>query len=226
MAGTAALTALLLVGIGWLTDLCHTFHAVLIGLAVVGLLPFLLVAGGLLMCLLSMVLAGAAGGHGADAGSGLAEGGFRLIVPYYRFLARQRHPVTLGAAIGLPLGVLLLWVLLAVFVLPGEAATVAILAKTKERIEQQSRKTHQFPEASPDGKLLDTALGGQREGAVEDGFGRALHYERSGTGLLAGYRFTSLGFDGEWLRALTELAGKPTLSARLGGIKSMSCIAP
>jgi hypothetical protein len=246
MGGIAVLTTLFLVAVGWWTGLRQALHGVLLGVAVLGLLPFAIIFGGLLAALLFAVLVGLHGGGDAGPGGLIAEGGMRLLIPYYRFLARQRHPAVLGVALGLPLSGLVLWALLSLFVLPGEARTVVILADASRRIEQEYRQTRHYPLPIADGTLAELSPGGAHAGATLDGFGRPLRYQLSGTGPFAEYRLISLGFDGapgrddlcisggtrlsnlrkqavRLIQALADVTGRPTLAAQVAGIRNLSC---
>jgi len=55
-----------------------------------------------------------------DLSQVVGDGGFWLSKVYYRFLARQRHPVLLGGVTGFVLGGLLLWLFIGVFIFPKE----------------------------------------------------------------------------------------------------------
>jgi hypothetical protein len=196
LAIAALTTSLVVVVVGWMTGLRQMMHATLLGLAVVAFLPFVLIAGGVLIGL-AVALLGALIADGDVMGDGVSEalvdGGGELISPYYRFLARQRHPVFWGVFGGVLLGGLLLWAIIAALIVPGEDRTVQTLAEGKAHIERVYEETGKFP--VPSESRLATPESGP--GGLQDGFARALRYEVSGKWKLASWKLTSHGFDGE-----------------------------
>ena len=130
-------------------------HGAFLALAVAALLPFLIT----LAVLLAITVVGAillaplaVGSHGGgaeiliDAKLPVVRAGNRfLVAPYYRFLARRRHPLFWGTGGGVLLGALLLWALIGAVVLPGEARTTKILIDAKDRIEHAYQDGHGFP---------------------------------------------------------------------------------
>jgi hypothetical protein len=192
------------VALGWFTGVRRVMHGALLSLAVGAFLPFVVVAAGIALSLLVVVLGLLAallaeGGVEVphDAGASVGELGLRLVGPYYRFLARRRHPVFWGVPIGALAGGLGLWALLATIVLPGEARSAVAIAGAQADVERCYARTSRYPEPTPEGHLLrrdlDPAAG---EGAVRDGFGRPLRYEKRGRWKVASYRLRSDGFDG------------------------------
>ncbi len=183
-------------------------HGALLALAAFALLPFLVVAGGLLFMLLAAtvpaVLGIFLGGNEApifelaEAGAHIVKGGAKLVPRYYRFLGKRRRPVLWGLLTGVLFGGLVLWAVLAIVVLPDEALTVERLAAAKERIDEDYRRTGQFPKPDDDGHIAVLSIDG-KEGAeaVADGFGRLVRYEVKGKwAKLSSYRLVSAGFDG------------------------------
>src|SRR5439155_4751853 len=86
-----------------------------------------------------------------DAKIPVLNAGERFLVgPYYRFLARRRHPLFWGLGGGVLLGALLLWALIGAVVLPGEARTGKILIDAKDRIEHSYQEGHKFPTSLAD----------------------------------------------------------------------------
>jgi hypothetical protein len=257
----AAGTAAALVLAGWVTGMRQVMHAALLTFAVAALFPFVLIAGALLLVLLTafvLVLAGLGGGDGIPVGDGaqaFGEGAFAaggwLIPRYYRFLARRRHPAFWGLAAGVLSGGLLLWVLIALIVIPGETRTVRRLTETKALIEKVYDETGRFPRPDTQGHLLLEERGGAGTAAsgpaITDGFGRPLRYEVLGEWKLASWSLTSSGFDGdpsaddlcvsgstklmEWgdkgahlVRLLENIrAGSAPLDDHLAGIRILSC---
>jgi hypothetical protein len=248
-----AITAATLVVIGWMSGLRQVMHGALLALAVAALLPFVLVAGGLLVVMLIgflLALSAAVAGAGdafddglPGAGEAVVDGGGWLIPRYYRFLGRQRHPVFWGIPAGGLFGGLLLWALLAVFVVPGETRTVRDLTEAKAGIERLYSESGGFPRPDEHGHLR---LEPNRP-VLEDGFGRPLNYDVSGRWKLASWTLTSLGFDGkpsaddlcvsgstgllEWAGKVEHVArllnniksGSAPLADRLGGIRALRC---
>ena len=130
---TVTTVALLVFAGGWFTGLRHVMHAALLAVAVVAFLPLVMVAAG--FAVVAILFAGSlvfsALGDGAvdvSTDGGLIEGGARAAPGYYRFMAarfvaRRKHPVFWGLPLGILLGGLALWGVLAAYVLPGEATT-------------------------------------------------------------------------------------------------------
>jgi hypothetical protein len=228
---TAVVVATTVLAIGWATGLRVVMHGALLSVAVAAFLPFVIIAVVLFVILVLGLVAAASGEApvdlgGVDGGASFIEGGFHFIPIYYRFLARQRHPLFWGTPVGTLLGGLLLWGLLGALVIPGEMRTVQILGEAKTQIDQAYAKNGRFP-AAEDGKLIE---GGQ---TVVDGFGRPLHYAVSGKWKLASYRLASAGYDGEesgddlcvagasGLMKLVSVAA--AFSDRLAGIRALRC---
>lgn len=119
------------VAIGWFTDVRDAMRGALIAVATFALLPFAIMALGVFLALmllaLSLILALLSDGGGDVGGTEVAEpfvaGGLRLMGPYYRWLARQRHPTFWGVSAGVVLGALVLWSMIATVVLPAETRT-------------------------------------------------------------------------------------------------------
>jgi hypothetical protein len=257
----STITATTLVATGWISGLRQVMHGALLSFAVAALLPFMLLVGGLLLIMLVglilalVALAGADGvplDHGlCGAGEAVVKGGGWLIPRYYRFLGRQRHPVSWGVPAGVLFGGLLLWALIALIVVPGETRTVRLLTEAKEGIERTRGESGTFPRPDAQGRLLIdgiSAPGGVGGGAVlEDGFGRPFKYQASGKWKLASWTLTSMGFDGkpsaddlcvsgsttlvEWVEKAERVArllrgvklGSASLGDRLAGIRALQC---
>jgi hypothetical protein len=244
-------SAAVVVGLGFATDLRQVMHGALLALGGVALVPFALIALGVLLYLLAVLLIlliGAAGGEVSPEGVGLDELGGRLIAggglligPYYRFLARSRHPLVWGTLAGVLLGGLLLWALIAIVIVPREARTAELLAMAKQRVDRIYQTTGAFPGTEPAEQL-------SVEGSpLLDAFGRPLRYRVSGKGHLASYTLGSLGFDGKpsgddlcvagsgklavWADRAARLgqlvdtiaSGSAPVADRLSGIRSLRC---
>jgi hypothetical protein len=198
-------TFALLVGIGWMTGLRHVMHGALLSVAAVALLPFLVVAAGVLICVVglcsSLVLAAFFGEDtseiafgAADAGE-LALEGTRWLPRYYAFIRGIRHPTWWGGLCGLLLGGLFLSGLVATLVVPGERHTIYQLQQGKFLIEQAYEQQGAYPKrvAGPAYDTLADAAGR----VLEDGFGRPFRYSTQGAWKFVSYELRSLGFDGE-----------------------------
>lgn len=201
----AVSTAVLVMIVGWFTDVRQLLHWILLTLAVTAFLPFVIIGGGLaiglVLALLGAVLAGDASG-GAVIGYGATEIGVRILHPYYRFLGRRHHPVFWGIPVGMLLGCLLLGGIIALVIVPRETRTVRILAETQQQIEKFHKKIGRFPTPDAEGRLTFKVLDMQppeaaNDGYVQDGFGRPLHFRVKGKGILASYTLTSWGYDGK-----------------------------
>ena len=201
----AVMTALIVLTVGWFTDVRQLLHWVLLTLAVTAFLPFVIIGGGLAVGLL-LALAGAVLAADASVGAGVGEGaatfGALILLPYYRFLARRRHPVFWGIPMGLLLGCLLLGGVIALVIVPAETRTVQILAGMQQQIERFHKKNRRFPTADAEGRLTSKELGLDAPGVrnddfIVDGFGRPLHFRVRGKGILASYTLISWGYDGK-----------------------------
>lgn len=206
---TALFVAAVVATLGWVTGLRPVMHAALLSAASVALLPVLFIAGGLALALtVGLILAVPAavfGGGGGELG-GEAAGvvgevtvgvGKRFFRVYYRFLGRSRHPAFWGALVGVLLGGLLLWGLVALLIVPDETRTVRLLAEAKDRIERIYATTSKFPAPDSDGRLAVSSLGLTGDAVLRDGFGRPLSYAVRGRWKLASWTLSSLGFDGQ-----------------------------
>jgi hypothetical protein len=194
--------AVLVLAVGWFTNLRELAHGAMLSVAVFALLPFAIIAAALLLALVLVslsVLAALAGGDpvgGEDAVQPIVELGVRMIPGYYRWLAARRHPLFWGIPLGVLLGGLALWAMLAVFVLPGEAATVQTLADVRAEIDRLYADTSRYPRPTPAGHLTWAALGRPERGdVVLDGFGRPFEYHVAGAWKFASYRLRSHGYD-------------------------------
>ena len=197
----AVISALVVMIVGWFTDVRQMLHWVLLTLAVTAFLPFVIIGGGLAVGLI-LALAGAILSADASAGAVIGEGativGVSILHPYYRFLARRRHPLFWGVPVGLLLGCLLLGGIIALVIVPAETRTVQILAETQQRIEMFHKKTGRFPTPDADGRLTSKALegpGARNDDFILDGFGRPLLFWLKGKGILASYTLISWGYD-------------------------------
>jgi len=131
-------------------------------------------------------------GAGAAA-EGLARGGSLFAKAYYRFVWRQRrHPLAWGLGAGLALGVVGVWVALALLVVPRESQTLSVLLLAQARFD--ALKAH--PEPAADGLLRPSLWGGADSAPVLDGFGRPVRYARAGAWRATSYTLRSLGADG------------------------------
>ena len=163
----AGITTTVVVALGWLTDLRGVLHGALLSFAIAALLPFVIIAAGVAVILLVALvgaIAAALGDGGGDmsvaveGGAGLIEGGARIAPKYYAFLARRRHPVFWGTGAGVFLGGLLLWAVLAIFVMPGETRTTDTLYEARARIELYYAEHGGLPKPDADHRLVLTAL--------------------------------------------------------------------
>jgi hypothetical protein len=249
----AIITALIVLIAGWFTDVRQVLHWILLTLAVTAFLPFVIIGGGLavglILALLGAVLAADASA-GAEVGEGAVALGALILHPYYRFLARRRHPVFWGIPIGLLLGCLLLGGVIALVIVPAETRTVQILAGTQQQIERFHKKNGRFPTADAEGRLTSKELGldAQEPGNnafILDGFGRPLHFRLRGKGILASYTLISWGYDGKpggddlcisrssdvskWAMLLADKLGihqqgkAPELTVLLRGVLDLQC---
>jgi hypothetical protein len=247
-AASALTAAVVVAGIGWVTDLRDVMHGALISVAVVALLPLVIVAAGLGLALLIVTIgvfvAALSGGDtgavaaGVDGGAALATLGGEIAPAYYRFLGRRRHPLFWGPLAGLLLGGLVSLGLIAWRIIPRETATALILANAQTRIETIFDETGRFPEPDAQGHLHASVLNGDVDDAavLKDGFSRPIRYElfeKSGINLSIGshevisskkgwYLLTSLGFDGKPSRDDLQIESQPR---RLGRDSRLSRLA-
>jgi MFS family permease len=249
----AIITALIVLAVGWLTDVRQLLHWVLLMLAVTAFLPFVIIGGGLaiglVLALTAAIFAGDAS-VGAVVGEGTTTFGAFIFHPYYRFLARRRHPVFWGMPMGLLLGCLLLGGVIALVIIPAETRTVQILAATQQQVERFHKKTGRFPTVDAEGRLTSKELGLDARGVgnddfILDGFGRPLHFQVKGKGILASYTLISWGYDGKpgrddlcisrasevskWAMMLADKLGisqqrkAPELTVLLRGVLDLQC---
>ena len=174
----AVVTSVAVVAGGWVTNARQVLHALLYGVGTALFLPFLVIAGAIAFALFLGILVGLTAGDAGVVEQSLAgdaaEGGIRLIRPYYRFLGRQRHPWLLGSIAGLILGCLGLWLLIALLIAPREAETAALMAQIQSDLEASYSPDRGFV-ADVEGKLLQSALDpAAARVAIEDSFGRSL----------------------------------------------------
>ena len=214
IAGVAS--ALLIVILGFTTDLRWFAHGTLIGLGAIAFLPFVIIAIGIAIPLIIMFISfcvtfiASFGDSNVDVNvdtvgdTGLVHAGVQMTPHYYRFLftrfiARRRFPVFWGIPCGLLAGALVLTAYLWIAVIPGEARTAEILLDLQERIDQHYARTSRFP-APKDGQLmlesLDEEAPASQRGPALDGFGRPLVYEKRGHWKVASYLLKSHGHDG------------------------------
>jgi len=183
MTGVAAVV----VGVGWFTAVREVAYGAMISSLAFAFLPFAIVAVGLLLCVI-------------EIGEPVVIGGFSTIKPYYRWLARQKHPAFWGTWLGVGLGGVVLFGLNAALILPGEAKTVEIMARVDVAIDEAYKLNRTFPRPNDDGHLPIDGLNGAdvpvADGVVVDGFGRPFAYEVEGRWKLARWRLASVGFDG------------------------------
>ena len=192
------------VAVGWFTSLKQVMHGALVATAVFAFLPFAIIATGLAiagffmgMSLIAAILGGGGDIVGMELAEPFTEAGVRSIPPYYRWLARQRHPVFWGIPAGVLFGGLLLWGFIAVLILPGEVRTVQTLAEVREDIERTYREEGRYPRPEHGNRLTYAALNrSDRTGVVTDGFDRPIEYGVAGRWKVASYRLRSYGYDG------------------------------
>lgn len=193
------LVATLVVTFGWLGSAREVMHGALLATATLAFLPFVALATILLAAgavTLLVTLLGILTGDPIDVdlvphvGEALANTAPRWTVRYYRFLASRRHPVVWGAALGVLSGGVVLWGLVGLVIVPGEAETATVLANARARIERSYQEHRFYPAPDAPGRLL---LDGT---PVMDGFGRPLRYEVTGRGKFASWKLVSRGFDG------------------------------
>jgi|GEM_PF-6642388 len=184
------------VAAAWTTELRGVLHGGLITLCVFAFLPFVAIATVLcLMCVVGIILgfAGADGAHASDL-AGFAEALLyapRGIRGYYRFLARHRRSVWIGLPAGLLFGALVVWLLLALLVIPRELRTAQLLEQLRVEAEQAYKSTRNYPK-SVDVNYYPSSM----NAPVLDDFGQPLHYEVQSKWLAKSYRITSYGADG------------------------------
>lgn len=194
--------------IGWFTGVRLVAHGALISVFVAALLPFLILA---VIFVLPAVVTATLGLFGAimimcapevpvEIG-GRAAWSARGVVPwYYRLLSRCKHPRLWSAPCGVVLGAAMLGALIAFCIVPGEARTAEVFARTQTAIDQAYKENGAFPRPTDDGHLAFAELGTngdtQSQDVLLDGFGRPVRYEVRGRGKLASYRLLSYGFDG------------------------------
>jgi hypothetical protein len=174
--------------LAWATGLRAVFHGGLVALSVFAFLPFVVITcilGALLGVglILGLITAADGGVHASDL-AGYSESlvhAPRAIRAYYVFLGRNARSVWLGMPAGILLGTLLVWLLLALLVVPRELRTTAVLLRARADVEQFHERHRSFP------ATLEPIL---------DGFGRPVQYEVQGKWLAQSYRIVSRGFDG------------------------------
>lgn len=247
----ASATTVAVVALGWFTGIRDVMHGALISLLAAALLPFAIIAGVLFvlvaLAILVTVPAAVAGaeppevGALAEASEPVAEAGFRLIGPYYRFIGRRRHPVFWGIPAGVLLGGLLLWGVITLVIVPGETRTVEKLARARLAIETIYKQTGSLPKPSEHGHLVIEGT------TFVDGFDRPVTYVVSGTWKLASWTLSSSGFDTDdrdddlcvegqtgvvkWVeraravkKLLDDVIGKAvSTQERLAGIRALRC---
>jgi hypothetical protein len=184
------------IALAWMTQLRAALHAGFISLCVFAFLPFVVVAAILgLMFAVGLVLGLATGGdvHASDL-AGYAESlvyAPRGARAYYRLLARHSRSVWLAVPAGLLAGTLITWGLLAVFVVPHELRTTAILLQARSDIDRHYAETKQYP--APLGDAFFATSDGR---PLLDDFDHKLRYEAHGVWLAKSYRLVSYGADG------------------------------
>ena len=247
--GTLAITSLAVVGSGWLKGPRTVMHGALLSLATLALLPYVLAIG--VIFALSAVLLFGAGfplAHPYGIADGVAKGGAWFAAHYYGLVARQRHPLFWGVPAGVLFGGLMLWALIAVIVVPGEARTVRIFGQTRATLDRTYRDTGEFPRPDAQGHLSAAVSDGHAApGLVVDGFGRPVRYQLTGRWKVASWVLVSSGFDGQpgaddlclsggtqlgvWAGRASELARllwlndprTASLRDELLGIRALSC---
>lgn len=214
----AVVTALVVLIAGWFTDVRQLLHWVLLTLAITAFLPFVIIGVGLavgLVLALAAAILGADASAGTDLGEGMTTVGVLIFHPYYRFLARRRHPIFWGIPVGMLLGCLLLGGVIALVIVPAETRTVQILAETQQQIEKFHKKTGRFPTADAEGRLATKAMEApeaRKDDFILDGFGRPLHFRVKGKGILASYTLISWGYDGKPSRDDLCISGSSDVS--------------
>jgi hypothetical protein len=194
--------------LGWFTGVRGVMHALLVALAAAALFPLLLVL--LVVAFLaasSLVLGWVPQQAEVSAGgprTGVAKQGAWVKKAYYRYARRQRRqPFVWGLITGLGLGLVGVWAILAVWVVPREIQTLGILLLGAARLDAAEATTQKQPAPTSDGLLhphlwsagLPEVAPG--DAPVLDLFGRAVRYEPHGEPPAASYTLRSLGFDGE-----------------------------
>jgi hypothetical protein len=248
---SAAAAAAAVLSVGWFTGFRQLAQVAMISVAVFAFLPFVIVATGLLLAatlFFLSILASLDGTSGGDGGAGdVAEAsfrvGFRTAPGYYRWLASRRHPIFWGVPLGVLLGGLSLWALLAALVLPGEARTAEAIADARAAIDAHYKSAGRYPRPTAGGHVTWAALGLPHRGdTVTDGFGRPLEYRVEGAWKVASYRLRSPGYDGrqgggdDFCTSGTTPLGKLlsavtvrrdgrrwTVTERLGAIRELRC---
>jgi hypothetical protein len=137
-AGGVLLLVLLL---GWLTELRGVMHALLITLGTHALVPFVAVLG-VVALFSAAALSTALIAEDASGRSNLQApiGGRQLARAYDEQIRRQRrHPLAWGAAAGLGLGLVGVWLVLAALVVPLETRTLGVLLLAGARLDAAAR---------------------------------------------------------------------------------------
>jgi len=198
----------IVVVLGWTTGIRDFMHGSLIAVCVFALLPFVIIGALLATVLLASLFISivVAMGHAdvdhlffADRLPPWVGKGIRA---YYRFLNRHRGSAWFGIPVGLLLGGLCLWGVLAIVVLPRETRTLELMALAQREVEQAYAERGEYPQADLAGHYLAQSEAWVKAGAVGestellDAFGRPLAYEARGKWKWQSYRFSSLGFDG------------------------------
>jgi hypothetical protein len=197
VAVLTVVVAAAVVALAWFTPLRVVLHTGLLAMCIFAFLPFVIVATLLAALFLAGIVIGIAtegGAHGSDL-AGFAEAlryAPRGTRAYYSFLARQRHSSWVAAPAGLLLGTLIVWGLLAVFVVPHELRTTELLLRLQTEVEQHYVAHKDYPQPVGDERYPNA----HGQPALDD-FARPLHYEVHGKWRAKSYRITSLGADGE-----------------------------
>lgn len=223
-------SALIVLGLGWTTSLSTAMYGATLSLVAFATLPLILILSGILLPFLMLtvlmvsILVSAIAAclgvapidvpdcnpiEGAFHGAEISHFGWKIMVPYYRWLSKTRHPVVWGSVAGVFLGGVILWGLVTLLVLPGEKRTVEILSQTKDLILQRFDQEQKMPPTK--GNLLCRDIGIDQPGPVLDGFNRPLIFEVQETK----FRLRSLGFDGKEGRDDFCIAGQGVLKGRL-----------
>lgn len=179
--------ALAIVGIGWFTAVQTVAYGAMISSLVFAFLPIVIIAIGVVLSLI-------------EIGEPVVMVGLSSVKPYYRWLARQKHPLFWGIWNGVGLGGLALLLLNGLVILPGESKSVEIMARVELAIDEAYRSDGGFPRPDGNGHLPIDRLNGADvpsvDGVVVDGYGRPYEYVVEGRWKLARYLIRSVGYDG------------------------------
>lgn len=197
--------ALVIITLGWITDVRTVAYGGLLAAASVAFLPLIIVLAGLAIIVLTTLLAAVASLFGAGDSTELVSGaeivgvGAEHTASYYRAWSRAKSPWLWGSVAGVLLGLIVLAGLIVWIVLPKEARSAQIMLGTQKQIERIYEETKRYPVPDAEGHLPNQQLYpgvNKAQGVVRDGFGRPMRYSVDQSWRVGAYRLMALGFDG------------------------------